>query len=81
MYNRMFLVFLQITEGLIHLHTSEHCMHGNLCPESILVCSNGTWKLAGLEFAEKSHGSHVDAFDSIRWSSKFPSWASPTSTL
>ncbi|XP_055351598.1 LOW QUALITY PROTEIN: SCY1-like protein 2 [Paramacrobiotus metropolitanus] len=44
----------QITEALIHLHSTEHCMHGNVCPETILVLANGSWKLAGLEFAEKS---------------------------
>ncbi|OQV16287.1 SCY1-like protein 2 [Hypsibius exemplaris] len=66
----------QITEGLIHLHATEHCMHANVCPESILVTANGGWKLAGMEFAEKSPD-RVDSFPSIRWSSKYPKLGQP----
>lgn len=50
----MALYILQITEALIYLHSTEHSMHGNVCPETILVAANGCWKLAGLDFVERS---------------------------
>uniref|UniRef100_T1IJ62 Protein kinase domain-containing protein n=1 Tax=Strigamia maritima TaxID=126957 RepID=T1IJ62_STRMM len=45
---------LQITEALSFLHYSSQLIHRNICPQSILINKRGTWKLAGLEFTEKS---------------------------
>ncbi|XP_053393916.1 SCY1-like protein 2 isoform X3 [Mercenaria mercenaria] len=43
---------LQITEGLSYLHGTEQIIHRNVCPQSVLVTKTGSWKLAGLGFAE-----------------------------
>nr|XP_039251440.1 SCY1-like protein 2 isoform X1 [Styela clava]XP_039251442.1 SCY1-like protein 2 isoform X1 [Styela clava] len=41
---------LQISEGLSFLHSSAKMLHGNLCPESIIINKQGVWKLAGFDF-------------------------------
>lgn len=40
----------QITEGLIFLHNDAKLLHGNLCPESIIVNEQGAWKISGFDF-------------------------------
>jgi len=44
--------FKQITEALSYLHATEHIVHMNLCPQSIIITKRGMWKLAGFGFAE-----------------------------
>jgi serine/threonine protein kinase len=45
-------LFFQITEALSYLHGTEQMIHRNVCPQSVLVTKTGSWKLAGLGFAE-----------------------------
>ncbi|KAL5016838.1 hypothetical protein ScPMuIL_006427, partial [Solemya velum] len=67
---------LQMTEALSYLHSTEQLMHRNVSPQSILLTKRGSWKLAGLGFAEKIR----DGKDSIHcqpWTSKIPKMAQP----
>jgi len=41
--------FLQIAEGLGFLHNDVKLLHSNICPETIIINKNGTWKLAGFD--------------------------------
>jgi len=45
---------LQICEGLQFLHGSARMLHRNLSPESILVNSQGAWKIAGFDYVLSS---------------------------
>jgi len=50
----------QIAEALSYLHQTERVLHNNVNPQSILVTSRGSWKLAGLGFvAYPTTDSHV----------------------
>ena len=40
----------QLIEGLIFLHNDVKLLHGNLCPESIIVNQQGAWKIFGFDF-------------------------------
>ncbi|CAF4258159.1 unnamed protein product, partial [Adineta steineri] len=40
---------VQLCEGLTFLHNEVKLFHRNLCPESIIINSNGAWKLSGFE--------------------------------
>lgn len=42
---------LQLGEGLAFLHADVKLLHGNLCPESIIVNSHGAWKIFGFDFS------------------------------
>lgn len=37
----------------MHLHHDLKSIHRNICPQVILINKKGTFKLSGLEFAEK----------------------------
>ncbi|GFR11611.1 SCY1-like protein 2 [Trichonephila clavata] len=50
---------LQVTEALTFFHYSCKLIHRNLCPQSVIVNKRGTWKLAGLEFAERCNESDL----------------------
>ncbi|GFY04039.1 SCY1-like protein 2 [Trichonephila clavipes] len=50
---------LQLTEALCFLHYSCKLIHRNLCPQSVIINKRGTWKLAGLEFAEKCNENDI----------------------
>ncbi|XP_030845520.1 SCY1-like protein 2 isoform X3 [Strongylocentrotus purpuratus] len=41
---------LQLTDALKFLHNDVHMVHGNITPASIILNSNGAWKLAGFDF-------------------------------
>nr|CAH7718028.1 unnamed protein product [Callosobruchus chinensis] len=41
---------LQISEGLAFLHGDVKLLHKNICPESIVINSQGAWKIFGLDF-------------------------------
>ncbi|CAF1193530.1 unnamed protein product [Rotaria sordida] len=40
---------IQLCDGLAFLHNEVKLFHRNLCPESIIINSNGAWKLSGFE--------------------------------
>lgn len=42
---------LQVAESLDFLHNNARLIHRAICPESILITSNGAWKLSGFGFA------------------------------
>ncbi|XP_076089484.1 SCY1-like protein 2 isoform X3 [Mytilus galloprovincialis] len=67
---------LQITEALSYLHSTEQLVHRNVCPQSIVITTRGTWKLTGLGFSEKiREGKESTACHP--WSTKFPKMAQP----
>ncbi len=43
----------QVADALSYVHNSEQMLHGNVCPQSIIITTRGTWKLAGFGFAER----------------------------
>ena len=45
-----FLDLFQVSEGLSFLHGSGRMLHRNLSPESILINSQGAWKISGFEY-------------------------------
>ena len=44
----------QLTEGIIFLHNDVKLLHGNLCPESIIINQQGAWKIFGFDFSSTS---------------------------
>nr|CAG4649944.1 EOG090X018J [Sida crystallina] len=47
----------QLSEGLVFLHNDCKLLHGNLCPESIVVNQQGAWKIFGFDFCCSSQSS------------------------
>ncbi|KAI1888120.1 hypothetical protein AGOR_G00181770 [Albula goreensis] len=45
---------LQISEGLAFLHSGVKMVHGNLCPENVIVNKSGSWKIMGFDFSISS---------------------------
>ncbi|KAG7225689.1 hypothetical protein INR49_012275 [Caranx melampygus] len=45
---------LQISEGLSFLHSGVKMVHGNLCPENIILNKSGAWKIMGFDFSNSS---------------------------
>ncbi|XP_049616694.1 SCY1-like protein 2 isoform X1 [Syngnathus scovelli] len=45
---------LQISEGLSFLHSGVKMVHGNLCPENIILNKSGSWKIMGFDFSISS---------------------------
>ncbi|KAG7320235.1 hypothetical protein KOW79_016088 [Hemibagrus wyckioides] len=45
---------LQISEGLSFLHGGVKMVHGNLCPENIILNKSGAWKIMGFDFSISS---------------------------
>lgn len=41
---------VQLTEGLAFLHSDAKLLHRNVCPESVLVNKEGSWKLFGFDY-------------------------------
>ncbi|KAJ8985064.1 hypothetical protein NQ317_019747 [Molorchus minor] len=41
---------LQVSEGLAFLHNDMKLLHKNITPESIIINSQGAWKIFGLDF-------------------------------
>ncbi|CAH9073024.1 unnamed protein product [Cuscuta epithymum] len=68
---------LQMAETLDFLHNNAHLVHRSISPETVLITSNGAWKLAGFGFAvtaqsssdpsnmQSFHYAEYDAEDSI----------------
>ncbi|KAL1833622.1 hypothetical protein ACET3Z_003273 [Daucus carota] len=58
---------LQVAESLDFLHNNARLIHRAICPENILITSNGAWKLSGFGFAittdqASSDSSNVQSF-------------------
>lgn len=41
---------MQLGQGLAFLHGDVRLVHGNLCPETVLISRSGAWKIFGLDF-------------------------------
>ncbi|XP_044757713.1 SCY1-like protein 2 [Coccinella septempunctata] len=41
---------MQLAEGLAFLHNDVKLLHGNICPESIVINKSGVWKIFGFDF-------------------------------
>ncbi|XP_046578667.1 SCY1-like protein 2 [Haliotis rubra] len=67
---------MQITEALSFLHYSEHKLHRNICPQSILVTRRGCWRLGGMGFLEENK-ENKDSFPCQPWTVKIPKMAQP----
>ncbi|PAA93915.1 hypothetical protein BOX15_Mlig028104g1 [Macrostomum lignano] len=69
---------LQLTEALAFLHQSGKQLHGNFCPESIVVNRCGSWKLAGMDFCQSNTGSEqCPMFACHTWVESLPPQAQP----
>lgn len=69
---------LQVTNALSYLHNSQHIVHGNLCPQSILLTRTGMWKVAGLGFSVSStHSNAKLSYPVAPWTPKLPKLAQP----
>ncbi|XP_073137215.1 SCY1-like protein 2 A [Henckelia pumila] len=55
---------LQIAETLDFLHNNARLIHRALAPESVLITSNGAWKLGGFGFAISTDQSSNDSANS-----------------
>ncbi|KAF8381837.1 hypothetical protein PRIPAC_70979 [Pristionchus pacificus] len=49
-----------ILDALIFLHTTASISHNAVCPSSIFVSPDGSWRLGGFEFARKYGGEKKD---------------------
>ena len=73
--------FIQLCEALSFLHNDAKIVHGNICPENIILTASGDWKLSGFEFAITATQGQSGA-DHVRWSkymwqNKIPAVAQP----
>lgn len=41
---------VQLTEGLAFLHSDAKILHRNVCPESVIVNKEGSWKIFGFDY-------------------------------
>lgn len=48
---------LQISEGLAFLHRDAKMLHHNLCPSSIVINTQGAWKIFGFDFSVQNSSS------------------------
>lgn len=44
-----------MSEGLSFLHSGVKMVHGNLCPENIILNKSGAWKIMGFDFSISSN--------------------------
>ncbi|GFN83526.1 scy1-like protein 2 [Plakobranchus ocellatus] len=71
---------LQILEGLGFLHTDAKMIHRNICPSSIVLAKNGTWKLAGCEFVQQAVNAsdQMPTYSCEEWHPDVPPEAQPS---
>lgn len=62
--------FLQLTKALSFLHANS-IIHGNLCPSSIYINSQGDWKVGGFTFSTSTTSSEFDY-------TRYPPYCSPS---
>ncbi|XP_072033608.1 SCY1-like protein 2 isoform X2 [Amphiura filiformis] len=70
---------LQVTDALKFLHNDVHLIHGNISPESIILNSNGAWKLTGFDFciASSTPPDQPASFPMREWNEELPPAAQP----
>ena len=47
------VVCVQLSDAINFLHSSERMLHGNVCPNNVIITKRGVWKLAGLSFSQQ----------------------------
>lgn len=70
---------LQTSEGLAFLHSGVKMVHGNLCPENIIVNKSGAWKIMGFDFSISSSNpsDQEPKFSCKEWDPNLPSLCLP----
>nr|CAB3265906.1 SCY1-like protein 2 [Phallusia mammillata] len=69
---------MQLSEALTFLHGSVRMVHGNLCPESVIVNKKGSWKLASFDFCVSNTGTVTEPSYSCKdWDTSLPPAALP----
>ncbi|KAL3313363.1 hypothetical protein Ciccas_008036 [Cichlidogyrus casuarinus] len=71
------LFYLQITDALRFLHSTQELMHCNISPQSIIINSNGQWKLAGLNFVEQIIDTTKTSPKFLGYNPKYPRLCQP----
>ncbi|KAG9345683.1 hypothetical protein JZ751_008827 [Albula glossodonta] len=70
---------LQISEGLAFLHSGVKMVHGNLCPENVIVNKSGSWKIMGFDFSISSTNpsEQEPTYSCKEWDPNLPSLCLP----
>ena len=70
---------LQITEGLSFLHNDVKMIHGNICPDNVILNKIGAWKLAGFDccMTNQTPSEQEPKFKFQGWDPDFPIPAKP----
>ncbi|KAJ8007184.1 hypothetical protein DPEC_G00114900 [Dallia pectoralis] len=65
---------LQISEGLSFLHSGVKMVHGNLCPENVILNKSGSWKIMGFDFSISSinPSDNEPKYSSKEWEPNLP---------
>lgn len=71
---------MQIAEGLSFLHKNAKLLHRNICPENIILNTNGAWKIGGFEMFVTNDNDPNDAlsFPFKEWDGSVPTLLNPT---
>lgn len=73
------LLSLQMSEGLTFLHSGVKMVHGNLCPENIILNKSGAWKIMGFDFSISTvNPSDAEVGLGLARSSRLTRWEAPT---
>lgn len=70
---------LQIGEGLAFLHNDVKLLHRNVCPESIIINQQGSWKIFGFDFCihNNNPGSTQPTYPFQEYNYSLPTVAQP----
>lgn len=66
---------IQLAEALQFIHRDGRLLHGNLCPENVIVNSAGSWKLSGFDFCLAANPSADPQL--VTWNYEEPDWSLP----
>ncbi|XP_012265187.2 SCY1-like protein 2 [Athalia rosae] len=71
---------MQLGEGIAFLHTDVKLLHRNICPESIVINSNGAWKIFGFDFCaiNQSPNDKLPSWTYTDYDPTIPSVAQPS---
>uniref|UniRef100_A0A2I3H9E0 Protein kinase domain-containing protein n=1 Tax=Nomascus leucogenys TaxID=61853 RepID=A0A2I3H9E0_NOMLE len=70
---------LQVSKGLVFLHSSVKMVHGNITPENTILNKSGAWKIMGFDFCVSSTNpsEQEPKFPCKGWDSDLPSLCLP----
>ncbi|KAF4522499.1 hypothetical protein B566_EDAN002584 [Ephemera danica] len=66
---------IQLAEALQFIHRDGRLLHGNLCPENVIVNSAGSWKLSGFDFCLAANPTADPQL--VTWNYEEPDWSLP----